>query len=332
MKPPIHLASTGASLSSSSLQGTHHGPEQQASDGDHDESAGARAHPLSWHTLETLIQPHTGNNTVDDDGRVGTGRQARVTGPLHQGLAPSEPTGKKRKGAPQPTGVQHAEQPTTRPRKPSLATELEQAKAEVARLRAELAGTQAGERTARHEAMHDGLTGLPNRRMYMLHLEQALHQSRSPHLETIVMYLDIDRFKHINDEHGHQVGDSVLRTVGARLAKSVRAGDLVARLGGDEFACLLQTNLRQTQLLALARKLYATVAAPMKLENLTLRIDISIGVAVYAEDGQTADTLLNSADAAMYQAKQQHTRVMFATDTASRSIGHRSAPSGTDKN
>ncbi len=293
MKPRTRFAPTGASPHSSNCQGAHHEPGQQVPDGHHGEADGCCPRPGEWHTLDTPAQRQPVNSANDHDG-VGAARQALMTGRKRQGVAATEPAGKQGNLLPHPNGALHETQRTSRPRKPSLATELEQAKAEVARLRTELAGTQAGERTARHEAMHDGLTGLPNRRMYMSELEQALSRNRSPHLQTSVMYLDIDGFKHINDEHGHQVGDSVLRTVGARLAKSVRTGDLVARLGGDEFACLLQTNLRQTQLLALARKLYATVAAPMKLDHLTLRIHISIGLAVYAEDGQTADALLNT--------------------------------------
>ncbi len=198
----------------------------------------------------------------------------------------------------------------------ALGAELKQAKAELAHLRAQLAGTQAGERTARYQAMHDGLTGLPNRRMFMTQLQKALGQHTQTHLRPSVMYLDIDDFKRINDEHGHKVGDGVLITVGARLAKSVRTGDVVARLGGDEFACLLGANLSRPQLLALAKKLCDSVAAPMKLDNLTLHTHASIGLACHPDDGETADTLLDRADAAMYQAKQQRTQVMFASEAA----------------
>lgn len=203
----------------------------------------------------------------------------------------------------------------------ALCAELKQAKAELARLRAELAGTQAGERTARHQAQHDGLTGLPNRRMFMAQLQKALGQHTHTHLRPSLMYLDIDDFKRINDEHGHKVGDGVLVTVGARLAKSVRAGDLVARLGGDEFACLLGANLSRAQLLALAKKLCDSVAAPMKLDNVTLHTRVSIGLSRYPDDGNTADTLLDRADAAMYKAKQQRTEVEFASQEGTPAAG-----------
>jgi diguanylate cyclase (GGDEF)-like protein len=216
------------------------------------------------------------------------------------------------------TQVQVLEQALTvsRRQRQALGTELAQARAESARLRAELAGTQAGERTARHQAMHDQLTGLPNSRMFMEQLQKALRLHTQDHSRLTVMYLDIDGFKHFNDEHGHKVGDGVLKTVGARLAKSVRAGDLVARLGGDEFVCLLEANLTQPQLLALAQKLCRSIAAPMQLDSLTLLTHASIGLSCYPDDGETAETLLDRADAAMYQAKQQRTEVMFASDKA----------------
>lgn len=186
----------------------------------------------------------------------------------------------------------------------ALDAELRQTKVELTRLRAELAGTQAGERTARHQAMHDGLTGQTNRRLFMEELRKAMFQCTNNHSHASVMYLDIDDFKLINDKYGHEVGDGVLRTVGARLAKSVRAGDVVARLGGDEFACLLQGNVSRPQMLALAHKLYESIAAPMKLDKLTLRVQISIGLACAPDDGLTAEGLLDRADAAMYQTKR----------------------------
>lgn len=195
----------------------------------------------------------------------------------------------------------------------ALDAELTHTKGELAHLRAELAGTQAGERTARFQAMHDGLTGQANRRLFMDELRKAMCQARHGGLHTSVMYLDVDQFKLINDEHGHKVGDGVLKTVGARLAKSVRTGDMVARLGGDEFACLLQGDVSNPQLLALAHKLYESIAAPMKLGSLTLHVNISIGLACAPGDAQTAEALLDRADVAMYHAKQHRLHVVCAS-------------------
>jgi len=197
-----------------------------------------------------------------------------------------------------------------------LEAEVIHVRAELARLRAELAGTQAGERSAIHLAMHDGLTGLPNRRLFLEQLKKLLAQRAQTHSRPCVMYLDIDDFKHINDTHGHRVGDGVLKTVGARLAKSVRSGDMVVRLGGDEFACLLADHLTRPQLFALGQKLCNAIAAPIKLGSLTLLTQASMGLACCPDDGETAETLLDQADAAMYRAKQQRTRVMFASDKA----------------
>lgn len=198
----------------------------------------------------------------------------------------------------------------------ALATEVTEVRVELARLRAELAGTQAGERSAIHLAMHDSLTGLPNRRLFLEKLKQVLEQHTQTHSRPCVMYLDINDFKHINDTYGHRVGDCVLKTVGARLAKSVRAGDMVARLGGDEFACLLTDHLTRAQLLALGQKLCKAIAAPMKLGNLTLLTQASMGLSCCPDDGETAEALLDRADAAMYHAKQQGARVMFASEKA----------------
>ena len=200
-----------------------------------------------------------------------------------------------------------------RQQRQALNTKLAQTQADLVQLRTELAGTQAGERTAKYQAMHDGLTGQPNRRMFMAALKKALCNRNNTGIHVSVVYIDIDGFKLINDCHGHKVGDSVLRTVGARLAKSVRAGDMVARLGGDEFACLLQGTLTTPQLLALAHKLHDSIAAPMKLGNLALHVHVSIGLACAPEDGLTADTLLDRADAAMYHATQHRMEVMLAS-------------------
>lgn len=197
-----------------------------------------------------------------------------------------------------------------------LHTELTRTKAELSRLHAELTGTQADERTARYQALHDGLTGQPNRRLFMEELHKAMCQLTKNRSATSVMYLDIDGFKLINDEYGHLVGDAVLRTVGARLAKSVRTGDVVARLGGDEFACLLQGTLSQPQLMALAHKLHRSIAAPMKLGTLTLHVQVSIGLACAPDDSVTEEALLARADAAMYHAKRHRQHVAFAAAAA----------------
>lgn len=201
----------------------------------------------------------------------------------------------------------------SRKRCAALESELQRAHIDLVRLRSELVGTRAGEKHAHHLALHDGLTGLPNRRFFLNRLNQVLSDTSSRSANPCVLYLDLDGFKGVNDEHGHQAGDDLLRVVASRLAKGVRAGDMVARLGGDEFACLLENPLSREQLLQLAHKLYQAIAAPMTLGDLSLHIAPSIGLARCPDDACTAEKLLARADAAMYHAKHQHSRVECAS-------------------
>lgn len=185
-----------------------------------------------------------------------------------------------------------------------LEREVGSLRARLAAARTELVGTQAGEHQARHLALHDSLTSLPNRRHFLQRLDHALAhvERRSP--TVAILYLDLDAFKPINDTHGHQTGDDVLRIVAARLARAVRANDMISRLGGDEFACLPAAGLTWEQLGHLAQKLIAVVSAPLTIGTLTFAVHPSIGIATYPTDGTTAPELLTSADAAMYRAKR----------------------------
>jgi diguanylate cyclase (GGDEF)-like protein len=187
---------------------------------------------------------------------------------------------------------------------------------ELAQARVDLAGTQACERRANHMALHDGLTALPNRRHFMERLQHVLTLNDSPDCRPWIVYLDLDGFKEINDLHGHQTGDNVLKVVAGRMLGAVRRNDLMARLGGDEFVCLLKGNLSTEQLVLLAEKLYCTISEPISLGSLRLSICPSIGLAQATACGTSADALLAAADAAMYQAKQAHTRLAFAPTPA----------------
>jgi diguanylate cyclase (GGDEF)-like protein len=186
--------------------------------------------------------------------------------------------------------------------------ELFDARLALALSRAALAGTRDGERQARHEALHDSLTGLPNRRQFRDRLAQALSPSLTPRSPLCVFYLDLDDFKPVNDRHGHATGDELLRIVAARLTRALRAEDLVARIGGDEFACLITDMPGPAPLDALARKLYDTIAAPVTVGKLELAVHASIGIAMCPHDASTADALLRCADAAMYRAKRLRLR------------------------
>jgi diguanylate cyclase (GGDEF)-like protein len=183
--------------------------------------------------------------------------------------------------------------------------------AALARARAELVGSQDGERRARHLALHDGLTSLPNRTFFRERLDGALAHPEQRRAGLALLYIDLDGFKAINDAHGHAVGDELLGIVAARLTRAVRAEDVVGRLGGDEFACLLEGVLDREQLGQVARKLFDTVSAPLRIGTLELAVRPSIGIALCPADGATADVLLGIADAAMYRAKRQRTGYAF---------------------
>jgi len=184
----------------------------------------------------------------------------------------------------------------------------------LAQVRAELRGTQDGERQARHLALHDVLTQLPNRRYFLERLGHALAQREPGQAPLALLYLDLDEFKPINDEHGHHIGDELLRIVATRLNRVVRSEDMISRLGGDEFACLRASGSTRRQLEELAAKLFDAVAAPMKIGLLRLSVRPSIGIALCPADGASVADLIRHADAAMYRAKREHSRYAFFSD------------------
>lgn len=197
-------------------------------------------------------------------------------------------------------------------RRRQLEREVGSMRAALADARTELVGTQAGEHEARQLALHDGLTGLPNRSYFLQQLDWALANVEKRRPAVAILYLDLDDFKPINDEHGHQTGDEVLKIIASRLSRAVRADDMMSRLGGDEFACLPAAFLNWEQLGHLARKLIEVVAAPLAIGSLTLTVHPSVGIATYPTDGTTAGDLLRSADEAMYRAKRAHAGYFFA--------------------
>ena len=154
-----------------------------------------------------------------------------------------------------------------------------------------------------HLAYHDGLTGLPNRTRLEDQLQQAIAQARRSGAPLALLFIDLDRFKPINDQHGHAVGDQVLCEVARRLQLGLRSSDTAARLGGDEFVVLLSTLAQADDCLLVADKLLLSLAEPMRVGAHDLQVGASIGVAHFPESGADAAALLRSADAAMYQAK-----------------------------
>ena len=159
-------------------------------------------------------------------------------------------------------------------------------------------------------AHHDALTGLPNRTLLADRLEQALARSRRTGSTLAVGYLDLDRFKPINDLYGHDIGDQLLIDVAARLRGVIRAVDTVARLGGDEFVVLFADLKGVDECEALAQRVLDAVAAPDAIRGEPVRVTASLGLALFPDDGATPDALLRHADLAMYSAKE-HGRNRF---------------------
>lgn len=155
---------------------------------------------------------------------------------------------------------------------------------------------------ARHQASHDGLTGIANRAMFSEFLARQLAISERSGSPLAVLYLDLDHFKAINDTHGHAVGDQLLIEASARLVSQLRKADMAARLGGDEFAVVL-AGAGADEVRSVVDKLSLLMARPYQLEGLSLVAAASIGVAIYPQDGAALAGLLQAADQAMYEAK-----------------------------
>jgi diguanylate cyclase (GGDEF)-like protein/PAS domain S-box-containing protein len=156
---------------------------------------------------------------------------------------------------------------------------------------------------AHYLAYHDALTGLPNRVYFAAFQRQALSQAKTTRRSVAILFVDLDKFKPVNDRLGHDVGDHLLRAVSERLVSSVRKSDGVARIGGDEFVILLP-DLEETDIaVALASKLISNIAQPFIIGKQKIQIGASIGIAIYPDDGDDPDELLRKADQAMYLAK-----------------------------
>jgi diguanylate cyclase len=157
-----------------------------------------------------------------------------------------------------------------------------------------------------YQALHDGLTGLPNRLLLHDRTGQAIRQAVRDRAPAALLLIDLDRFKEVNDTLGHHYGDQLLVQVARRLRGAVRDVDTVARLGGDEFAVLLPTVAAAEDVAVVAMKLRTALEAPFLLEGLSLDVDASIGAALYPRHGTDAAELLQRADIAMYAAKADH--------------------------
>ncbi|QSA96175.1 PAS domain S-box protein [Methylococcus sp. EFPC2] len=154
-------------------------------------------------------------------------------------------------------------------------------------------------------AHHDSLTKLPNRLLCRSRLEHALLRAKREEAAVAVLFVDLDRFKSVNDSLGHPIGDDLLCTVSQRMSRRLRTEDTLARMGGDEFVVLLEHEVSTHGIAVVARKLMDLFVNPMQVGEHELYITASIGIALYPNDGGDADTLLRNADLAMYQAKAQ---------------------------
>ena len=171
------------------------------------------------------------------------------------------------------------------------------------RLRREIRRVQQSEANFAHLAQHDALTNLPNRVLIRDRMEQAIAQARRYQKRVALLFLDLDNFKTINDSLGHGTGDELLKAVAQRLQASVRDMDSVSRLGGDEFLIVVADVDSLAAVSAVARQVQEKLAHPFVLKGMQVVSTLSIGIALYPEDGEDFDTLLKHADVAMYQAK-----------------------------
>jgi diguanylate cyclase (GGDEF)-like protein len=210
-------------------------------------------------------------------------------------------------------GVAHGLSATcaTCPRQPSLASTLNWVMQSARRFR----DLERAQELDHRNALHDGLTGLANVHLCRERLRQLLAQARRKKKHVAVLYLDLDRFKEVNDQLGHAIGDRLLQAVAARLRSCTRETDTVARRGGDEFVILLDDVRGAGEAACVAREIASCLCEPCCVQGTVVRPSASIGVAVFPEDGEDGETLERQADLAMYAGKRSGgNRVQLAAD------------------
>lgn len=181
-----------------------------------------------------------------------------------------------------------------------------------------------------HMAHHDPLTGLANRLLMNARLEHSLEQARRNPSRLAVMFLDLDRFKKINDSYGHALGDQLLIGVAHRLRRNLRKQDTIARIGGDEFVVILEQLAHPEDAASLAESCLRAFEQPFKIEDVDLLVTPSIGISLFPDHGDDAETLLKGADSAMYEAKQhgRHRYVFQSTSATGEALSQPSAAPG----
>ncbi len=175
-----------------------------------------------------------------------------------------------------------------------------------------------------YQAEHDILTGLPNRTLYFDRLNQAIHKSSRAGTKTAVIFLDLDRFKEINDSLGHETGDKVVISLAKRLESKLREIDTIARFGGDEFIILIEAFKELSDIHEVLHKLNESMKEPFDIDGHTLHLTISTGISIYPDDGTDAEVLIRNADTAMYRAKNdgRNTSHFYTKDMTQESFAH----------
>ncbi len=170
-------------------------------------------------------------------------------------------------------------------------------------------------------ALHDALTGLANRHLFFDRLELAIHEARRTGNKFALLFLDLDKFKPINDNLGHDIGDLVLKNVAARLHNLVRAGDTVARMGGDEFTVILNTLHCAEDAVKIAEKIIERLAVPYTFGSISCHLGVSIGITLFPDHGSVGEQLINRADQAMYLAKNRGRKTYCLYEPPNRKSG-----------
>jgi len=187
----------------------------------------------------------------------------------------------------------------------------QQSRIDLADTTAALSLAQQRAREAQVRALHDSLTGLPNRELFDDRMAHAIALAERHDWTLAVLFLDLDQFKSINDAHGHTAGDAALKTIAQRLLEYVRDEDTVCRNGGDEFLYLLMNPRGKKNIQHIANSVLRTIAQPVTVADVELVIKPSIGIAIYPEHGSSGDQLIANADTAMYRAKERSRGVVF---------------------
>lgn len=194
----------------------------------------------------------------------------------------------------------------------------------VAGISTDITDHKRAEQRLMEMAHYDELTGLPNRNYFMEHLAQQIEIARRHKQMLGVLFLDLDRFKNVNDSLGHPYGDNLLKQVAVRLRELMRREDVVARLGGDEFICLLPSLEHRDQIAQVANKIIHALSKPFDVESYELSACCSIGISLFPDDGDDGDALIKHADSAMYRAKDQgRNRYEYYTHDLTRQVSEK---------